>query len=107
MALVISAASRTVRVSGPTVSSVPDSANTPERPISPAVGFNPTSPQAAAGNRIEPPVSDPSAAGTAPAATAAPEPDDDPPVTWAGFHGFRTGPVWAFRPSPPNAASTV
>ena len=43
------------------------------------------------GPRIDPPVSDPSAAGTRPAATAAPEPEEEPPVKWARFQGLRAG----------------
>ena len=49
-------------------------------------------PQNAAGWRIEPPVSDPSAAGASRAATAAAEPPLDPPGTHAGFQGLRLGP---------------
>src|SRR5258708_33514553 len=41
----------------------------------------PTTPQNDAGCRTEPPVSDPSAAGTAPAATSAAEPPEEPPGT--------------------------
>ena len=41
----------------------------------------PTTPQNDAGWRTEPPVSEPSAAGTAPAATRAAEPPDEPPGT--------------------------
>ena len=37
-------------------------------------------PHSAAGPRIDPPVSEPSAPGTKPAATAAPAPLDEPPV---------------------------
>ena len=37
-------------------------------------------PQNELGTRIEPLVSEPSASGTRPPATAAPEPPDDPPV---------------------------
>ena len=37
-------------------------------------------PQSEAGMRIEPPVSEPSAPGASPAATATPEPDDEPPA---------------------------
>ena len=44
--------------------------------------------------RIEPPVSEPSAPGARPAATAAPEPDDEPPVRRcvARSHGLRASP---------------
>ena len=44
-----------------------------------AVGLNPTTPQYAAGRITEPLVCVPIAAGTCPAATAAAEPDDEPP----------------------------
>jgi len=37
-------------------------------------------PQSEAGMRIEPPVSEPRDPGARPAATAAPEPEDEPPV---------------------------
>ena len=49
-------------------------------------------PQSAAGWRTEPPVSEPSAAGTMRAATAAAEPPDEPPGTRPVSQGFRTGP---------------
>ena len=49
-------------------------------------------PQNAAGPRTDPPVSVPNAAGTCPAATAAPDPPDEPPGTLSRFHGFRVGP---------------
>ena len=59
----------------------------------------PTSPQAAAGIRIEPRLSVPCATGTRPAATAAPAPPDEPPAEREGFHGFR---VTTSRPSGPT-----
>ena len=40
---------------------------------------------------MEPPVSLPTARRTIPAATAAAEPDEDPPVIWAVFQGFAAG----------------
>src|ERR1700761_4437426 len=42
--------------------------------------------------RIEPPASVPICSGPNPAAPAAPAPDDDPPVVYAGFHGLRVMP---------------
>ena len=61
-----SAASRTVRVSGPST----DSVGQPRKPgifgTSPKVGLCPTTPQNAAGMRIDPPPSVPSAIGVAP-----------------------------------------
>src|SRR5947209_13636701 len=59
----------------------------------PRVGFIPTSPQAAAGMRIDPPPSDPVANGTSPAATAAAEPPEDPPGVRLGSHGLRVTPL--------------
>src|SRR5215210_5745743 len=67
-------------------------ATNPQRLTRPYVGLSPTTPQSAAGCRTEPPVSDPSAAGTIRAATAAAEPPDDPPATRAWSHGLRAGP---------------
>src|SRR5690242_20808713 len=45
-----------------------------------------------AGIRTDPAVSVPSAAVTMPAASAAAEPLEDPPVTRSGSHGLRHGP---------------
>ncbi len=41
---------------------------------------------------MDPPPSFACAMGTAPAATKAPDPDDDAPAVCSGFHGLRTGP---------------
>jgi hypothetical protein len=54
----------------------------------PYVGRRPISPQKDAGPRTEPPVSEPSAKSTTPAATAEAEPDDEPPGTRSGAAGF-------------------
>ncbi len=43
-------------------------------------------------------MSDPSAIGTSPPATAEPDPPDDPPVICAGSCGLRDGPWCAFSP---------
>ena len=43
--------------------------------------------------RIEPPPSEPVAAETIPAATAAAEPPEEPPVVRSGFHGLRVIPL--------------
>src|SRR5207253_1409944 len=64
----------------------------PQRLTRPYVGLSPTTPQNAAGCRTDPPVSDPSAAGTIRAATAAAEPPEDPPATRDVSHGFRVTP---------------
>src|SRR5215208_1352812 len=58
----------------------------------PRDGFSPTNPLQDAGIRIDPPPSLACAIGTTPAATNAPEPDDDAPAVWSGFHGLRTAP---------------
>src|SRR5205814_1607325 len=47
----------------------------------PTVVCKPVTPQNCAGNGIEPPVSEPSAAKVRRAPTAEPDPDDEPPVT--------------------------
>src|SRR5687768_17119650 len=64
-------------------------------------------PQNAAGWRTEPPVSDPRAIGTIPAATAAAEPPDDPPGTRSGASGFRVGPYALFSVEEPIANSSM
>src|SRR6185295_18910957 len=58
----------------------------------PRLGLRPTSPQQLAGMRIDPPPSLACASGTMPAATAAAEPPDEPPVVCSVFHGLRLGP---------------
>jgi hypothetical protein len=56
--------------------------------------LRPNTPQQAAGVRIDPPVSVPSAKSHSPAATAAAEPLDDPPGIWPGWRiGRRSGPA--------------
>jgi hypothetical protein len=86
------AQSPTLRASTPMQSSECDSGMVPYRLTRPSVGLMPTTPQAAAGRRTEPPVSEPSAPNARAAATAAPDPDEEPPVMWSGFHGFRQRP---------------
>src|SRR6266850_147811 len=54
----------------------------------PWVGRIPYRPQKLAGTRTEPPVSVPSAVSHNPAATAAADPDDDPPGTRSGARGL-------------------
>src|SRR5262249_7090392 len=70
------------------------------------VGLRPTIPHIAAGCRMDPPVSDPSAAGTTRAATAAAEPPLDPPGVRSSAHGFRTGPNAEFSFEDPIANSS-
>ena len=48
-------------------------------------------PQKAAGPLMDPPVSDPRAPTVSPAASAAPEPLEEPPGMWSRSHGLRAG----------------
>ena len=86
------AASSTVRVIGPTWSSDVLSGTTPSAGTSPDAGLRPTTPQAAAGMRIDPPVSVPIEARPMPSATATAEPPLDPPGDRAGSIGWWTAP---------------
>ncbi len=65
---------------------------TPYRETRPYVGFHPERPVKDAGWRIEPPVSVANAHGERPAATAAAEPEDEPPGMRETSHGFFVGP---------------
>ena len=87
-----SAASSTVRAIGPTVSNDHASGVTPRRLTRPSVGLSPTTPQAPAGMRIEPPVSVPSETAHRPAASAAPLPPLEPPGLRSRSQGLRQGP---------------
>ncbi len=66
----------------------------------------PTTPHSAAGWRMEPPVSEPSASGANPAATATALPPDEPPGTFVGSCGFRVGPKAEFSVDEPIANSS-
>src|SRR5688572_32953626 len=63
-------------------------------------------PQNAAGWRIDPPVSEPRARGTQPAATAAADPPLEPPGVRSVAHGLRTGPYAEFSFDDPMANSS-
>lgn len=65
----------------------------------PRDGLSPTRPLQEAGMRIEPPPSLAWAMGTTPAATNAPEPEDEAPAVWSVSHGLRTGPSRGVRPT--------
>src|SRR2546426_1330255 len=82
-----SAASRTVRVMGPTWDTRAKPLGTP-RPSGtrPYDGLKPYTPQNAAGVRIEPPPSVPSASGPQPPATPTAAPPLEPPGVRAGVH---------------------
>jgi hypothetical protein len=71
------------------------------------VGFIPTTPQSAAGWRIEPPVSVPSAAGAAQAPTTAAEPPLEPPGTRSRSQGLRVGKKAEFSHDEPIANSSM
>src|SRR5919198_4930322 len=79
----------------------------PYRETVPYVGRRPTVPVRAAGCLIEPPVSEPSAHGAKPAATAAAEPPEEPPGTRSGSQGFRLGPYAEFSVEEPMANSSM
>ena len=64
----------------------------PERLSRPWVGRSPNTPHSAAGTRIDPLVSEPSASGTSDAATAAAEPPEEPPAMRSGSCGLRVAP---------------
>src|SRR5712692_9841391 len=93
--------SAAARASGPTVSRVNESGMALARLTRPGLGLRPVTPQKCAGKRIEPPVSEPSAAGSSRAATAAPEPEDEPPVMRVTSHGLHAGPRWVLWPVGP------
>eukprot|EP00955_Chlamydomonas_euryale_P084921 364027-Chlamydomonas_euryale.AAC.13 len=95
---------------GPYVATVQSISTPPAPDTRPAVGLRPTTPQNAAGMRIEPPPSVPTAIGHSPAATAAAEPDDEPPVyacTPRPTHGLTGVPVRTFRPVTPSPISCM
>ena len=79
----------------------------PYRETVPYVGRRPTTPQRAAGCLMEPPVSDPSAHGASPAATAAADPPEEPPGTRATSHGLNVGPYAEFSVDEPIANSSM
>src|SRR2546421_7245167 len=78
----------------------------PKRLTAPYVGFIPTIPHSAAGWRIEPPVSVPSAHGASPAATAAALPPEEPPGTRVRSQGLSTAPKAEFSFDEPIANSS-
>src|SRR5882757_11303667 len=87
----MAAASATVRVMGPTWSIDAEFSNTPWRDTRPQVGLSPARLLAAAGNRIDPPVSVPRAPKHSPAAGATPGPLEDAPGQYFALHGFSGG----------------
>ena len=71
------------------------------------MGFTPTTPQKAAGSRIEPPVSVPSVPCASRAATAAALPPEEPPGVRERSHGFRQGWYPLFSLDEPIANSSM
>ena len=72
-------------------------------------GLKPTTPQAAAGIRIEPPMSDPLASVAVPDASAAAEPPYEPPTPSSRLNGLRVTPhsrVWV-KPAQENSGVVV
>src|SRR5215471_1980084 len=82
------AQSLTVRAKSPSVSTVGLKRLTPLNGSASLLGLKPTIPQYAAGRITEPLVCVPIAAGTCPRATAAADPDDDPPGRVRGVPGI-------------------
>src|SRR5271169_2731201 len=64
----------------------------------PTVGLRPATPLTDAGHTIDPSVSVPTANGASPAASAAPDPDDEPPADRSRAHGLATSPPVAEKP---------
>src|SRR5918997_4837980 len=87
----MSQVSSTVRAIGPMVSSDQDNGKTPATSSWPNAGLKPVTPQAAAGMRILPPVSEPMAPRQVPLATATADPPELPPGIRLGSHGLRAG----------------
>ena len=88
--------SPTVRAIGPKQESPLKDSGSGHVEMRPRWGLRPTSPHHAAGMRTEPAPSEPIAAGTMPAATAAADPPLEPPGVWSGFHGLRVAPKVGF-----------
>src|SRR3712207_6548414 len=87
----MSQVSSTVRAIGPIVSRDQESGKTPPTSSWPNGGLKPVTPQAAAGMRILPPVSEPMAPRHGPADTATADPPELPPGIRLGSHGLRAG----------------
>src|SRR5215470_10955476 len=92
MAAKIRAQSSTERANGPILSIEGASAIAPNRLTRPYVGRSPLTPQKAEGQIIDPQVSVPIEKAASPAATIAPEPEEEPQVQQSVFHGFFAAP---------------
>src|SRR5215467_10696438 len=91
----------------PTESSVYDSGNAPSVGTRDLVGLYPTTPQNAAGMRVEPPVSVPIAISHMPSAVATAPPDVEPPGTRARSNGLPGVPKCGLAPTPEKANSLM
>src|SRR4030088_2825809 len=87
------------------VSWVNDTGTRRSRLINPRVGGSPTKLVAEAGERMEPPVSEPVPAAAKFGATAAPVPPEDPPGVLVRSYGFFTCPPRELTEMPPLANS--
>src|ERR1035438_4442624 len=95
---------------GPSLSRVQESAMAPCRLTSPYVGRKAVTPQKEAGVTMDPEVSEPMAKATSPAATAAADPLEEPPLQRVRSQGLSPGPVSEAegkRYPPPPASSTM
>ena len=97
-ASMVSAASLTVAVMGPTVSWLLESGTTPSAERSPTVGLRPTIPHIDAGPVTEPSVSVPRAISTSPDPTAAPLPELEPNAVQEASRGLVVKPPTELHP---------
>ncbi len=94
--------SSTVLVMRPGVSNVGESGTIPSVDTRPVEGRKPTTPHHAAGMRMDPPVSVPTAVSTSPADTATAHPELDPPGSRWGSSGLTGPPRGWERPVTPH-----
>ena len=93
-----SAASATDRAIGPGESWLALMGTTPRVGTRPTVGLMPTTAFNDPGHTMDPSVSVPMASGERPAATAAPDPDEEPPALRSSAHGLPVRPPTADQP---------
>ena len=89
------------------LSSVKESGNAPPVGTRCRVGLKPTSPHSAAGMRVEPPVSLPTAISHMPSTTATAPPEVEPPGMRARSAGLPGVPKCGLTPTPENANSVM
>ena len=92
------ATSSTLRPIGPGLSWLALMGTTPAVGTAPTVGLSPTTPATEHGQTMDPSVSVPTANGVSPAASAAPDPEDEPPALRSSAHGLPTRPPVADHP---------